>query len=155
VWFTQDGDGIGLYLFTLPPDLPAVGSAGALRDFYAAALGASGGQVVETSVLAVGGCGAVRLIFKAPQQPSGMTYVGSVTIPFRDFSFVIKVQCEERGTTGMREAVLLDRRLRDGGIPDLSGGRLELPGWQPDAEEHDAEFPGHPLAGAEDPAAGL
>jgi hypothetical protein len=52
-----------------------------------------------------------------------MTYVGSLTIPFLDFSFVIKVQCEEKGATGIREAVLLDRRLESGEMPSPSDGR--------------------------------
>lgn len=146
VWFTPDGDGVGLYYFPVPPDLPVASSVDELREFYASGLERGGGRMVETSVFKFGACAAVRLIFKTPQQPSGMTYVGSVTIPFRDFSFVIKVQCEERGTTGIREAVLLDRRLRAGDVPSVSGGRMELPGWNPDAEEFDSEFPAHPVS---------
>lgn len=94
-----------------------------------------------------GQCPAVRMIFKAPQQPTGMTYVGSITLPFRDFSFVIKVQCPERGWTGSREAMLLARRMAQGAVP-VSEGRIELPGWDPDAEDFDAEFPGHPVSRA-------
>src|SRR5262249_15378459 len=120
VWFTPDGDGLGLYLCPVPPDLPPARAVEELRAFYARSLEASGGRLVETAVLTVGGCAAVRVVFKAPQQPSGMTYVGSVTVPFRDFSFVVKVQCEERGTTGLREAVLLDRRLRAGDVPSVT-----------------------------------
>ncbi len=146
VWFTSDGDRLGLYLFTVPPDLPPARTADELRTFYARSLEASGGRLVETAGLTVGGCAAVRIIFKTPQQPSGMTYVGSVTIPFRDFSFVVKVQCEERGTTGLREAVLLDRLLQAGSVPSVSGGRTKLPVREPDSEEFDAEFPGHPVS---------
>jgi len=29
-------------------------------------------------------------------------------LPFRDFSFVLKIRCEERGVTGVLKAVLLD-----------------------------------------------
>ena len=82
------------------------------------------------------------------QWPSGMTYLGALTLPFEAFSFVVKVQCEERGTTGLREAVLLDRRLAAGDQPTIKDGRMHLPGWNPDAAEHDAMFPTHPVSRA-------
>jgi hypothetical protein len=147
VWFTPEGDGLGLYFFAVPPDLPADAcSAADLGAFYAAGLRASGGRLVEAAVVRVGGCPAVRVISKTPQQPSGLTYVGSLTLPFRDFSFVVKVQCEERGVTGVREAVLLDRRLATGEVPPVRDGHLALPGWDPDAAGYDAEFPDHPVS---------
>jgi hypothetical protein len=78
-----------------------------------------------------------------------MTYIGSMTLPFERCSYVVKVQCEERGPTGLREAVLLDRALRDGrvhlseqGIPQFDEG------WTPDAVEHDEAFPKHPVSRA-------
>ena len=37
-------------------------------------------------------------------------------MPFRDCSFVLKIQCEERGVTGVREAVLLDEKLGSGEV---------------------------------------
>jgi len=148
VWFSPDGDGIGLYFFGKPPDLPAnARTAAELRDYYDGVARAAGGvELVEASVCRAGQCQAVRVIFKTRQQPSGMTYVGSLTIPFREFSFVAKIQCEERGTTGVREAVLLDRRLQSGEVPSVSEGRMHLPGWDPDAEGFDAGFPDHPVS---------
>jgi hypothetical protein len=98
------------------------------------------------SVLRVAGCPAIKVIFKVPQKPSGMTYVGSLTIPFRDFSFVVKVQCEERGITGGREAVLLTRWLETHDLPAVLGDPTDLPDWHPESEEFDAEFPGHPIS---------
>ncbi len=148
VWFTPDGDGVGLYFFALPPDLPNVASIEELLAFHSAGLASSGGQVVELSSLLLDGCPAVRLIVKIPQQPTGMTYVGSLTIPFRDFSFVVKVQCVKRGCTGMRESVLLARRLRAGEMPLLNAGRMQLANWNPDDESFDAEFPDHPVSRA-------
>ena len=75
-----------------------------------------------------------------------MTYVGSLTIPFRDFSFVLKVQCEEGSPTGFREAVLLDRRFEAGEAPSVSEGRLHIQNWNPDDEGFDAKFPDHPVS---------
>src|SRR5438093_1256568 len=116
VWFTDDGDSVALYLFRVPPDLPRVQTVDELRAWYARGLQASGGQLVETSVLRLADCAGVRVIFKVPQQLSGLTYVGSLTIPFRAFSFVVKVQCEEQGLTGFREAALLNGRLAAGDV---------------------------------------
>jgi hypothetical protein len=85
---------------------------------------------------------------KSPQKPqkaSGMTYLGSITIPFKDFSFVMKVQCTERGTTGIREAILFDKMRRTGVIEIESSGKI-TGDWNPDAPEHDAAFRQHPLS---------
>ncbi len=146
VWFTPDGDGVGLYMFGVPPDLPRVETADELWAFYARRLEPSGGKLVENALVTVSDCRAIRIIVKTPQEPSGMLYVGSITIPFRDFSFVLKVQCGEHGMTGLREDVLLDRRFRDGQLPTVQKGRLDLAGWDPDNEDHDAEFPQHPVS---------
>jgi hypothetical protein len=112
VWHTPEGDGLGVYFFTVPPDLPAnATSVDDLAAFYSRLLGDSGGKLVEARVVEAGGCTAVRTIFSVPQQPSGRTYIGSLTVPFRDFSFVFKCQCPERGMTGSKEAILLDRSM--------------------------------------------
>lgn len=148
LWFSPEGDGVGLFLFTIPPDLPGAASMDELRAFYENGLKSSGGLLVETAVVMAGALPVVQLIAKVPQHPSGLTYMGSITIPFRDFSFVLKVQCEERGMTGMREAVLLDRRLAAGERPTFRDGRMQLSSWNPDAAEFDAEFPDHPVSRA-------
>ena len=70
----------------------------------------------------IDGCRAVWLIVKAPQKPHGMTYIGSLTFPFRNFSFVLKAVCVEHGTPGMREAVVLERFLAERDERVESGG---------------------------------
>ena len=99
------------------------------------------------------------MILKLPQSPRGYTYLGSITLPRRDFSLVLKIQCAEESPTGIREAVVLDRLLGEGGatgpegfpvgwlrhpyIPSITGGVLRS---LADDERYDAEFPDHPLA---------
>ncbi len=145
VWHTAQGDGIGLFFFPIQPDLPSnARSTEELRQFYLSMLGQSGGKFVELRVCHVDGHPSVVTIIKMPQQPSGMTYVGSITIPFRDFSFVVKVQCQEHGMTGMREAIILNGILAKGNVVRDSSG---LPvGFSPDDAEFDAKFPKHPLS---------
>jgi hypothetical protein len=147
-WHSPDGDGVGLYLFPLEPDLPRASSRAVLAAYYAGQAEQVGGGLVDLDVLVLSGVATVRVLLKVPQRPSGLTYLGSITIPFASSSYVIKVQCPERGGTGMREAVLLNERLAAGDVPVLAGGRMQLPGWNPDAAEHDARFPEHPASRA-------
>jgi hypothetical protein len=130
VWFTPHGDGVGLYVFRIPPDLPRAGSIGDLRDFYAR----MGPGVIDVALVPAGEMRAAQVVSKTAQQPSGFTYLGALTLAFRDFSYVLKVQCAERGTTGLREAISLDRSLESGATTD------------PHAVELDAELPDHPLS---------
>jgi hypothetical protein len=112
-----------------------------LEAFYRGLLAASdtnsGGKLVEIRVVVAGGCLAVRTIVSIAQQPSGRSYVGSLTVPFRAFSFVLKCQCAEGEPTGIWAA----KERAEG-----DGARLSVPEWDPNSPTHDAEFPGHPVA---------
>jgi hypothetical protein len=105
------------------------------------------------------GCRVLRMILRVPQQPSGMAYVGSLTLPFRDFSFVVKVQCAECGTTGIRESLIMDELLGNGEVRIHETGKIEgwekpldsvaSPSWRinkAEAIEYDVRFPHHPLS---------
>jgi hypothetical protein len=147
-WSTPDGDGLGVCFFAKPPDIPTTKELGELRSFYDAQLRPSRGATVEVSLLEVDGCRAVKTIAKIAQNPWGLTFLAAITIPFRDFSFVLKVQCEEHGTTGIREAMLIDKLLRAGAKWELIDGCFSAPGFDPYNERFDGEFPMHPLSRA-------
>jgi hypothetical protein len=118
--------------------------------------------IIEVEAPIVQGRRSVRAILKVPQQPTGMSYLGSLTLPFRDFSYVLKVGCVERGTTGVRDAMIADQCMKDGTVSVSPDGRIE--GWMADpydasvraplmrnraeAREYDAQFPEHPLTRA-------
>jgi hypothetical protein len=164
IWFTAAGDGIGLHYFPIPPDIPAaLKSLEDVRWAYRKLTVGSGNAIIEVETPIVDGCEAVRTIIKVPQQPHGMSYLGSVTLPFRDFSYVIKVQCEERGITGLRDSEVLDELLGTGEVRlDTEGEEGRLLGWMQDpydasiastfarnraeAPEYDVRFPEHPLS---------
>src|ERR1043165_5954812 len=75
VWYTPDGDGIGLYYFALPPDIDAdISNVDDVRLFYRTMTAAANLGMVEAEVVCVAGCQAIRVVTKAPQQPHGMTY---------------------------------------------------------------------------------
>ena len=162
VWSTPAGDGLGLFHFAMPPDLEGLHDIDRLRAFYRRAAGGAGLGIVEVERRTLDGCAVVRTIMKAPQEPRGRTYLASLTFPFRDFSYVWKVQCAERGITGMRDTVVFGALLANGTVTqDAANGVV---GWLADpydptfagpmcrnrseAVEHDARFPEHPLSRA-------
>ncbi len=145
VWHTPAGDGVGLFFFSIPPDLPKAHSCEELRQFYSAKL-AAGGRLVELRLVSVDGQPSIATIIKVPQKPTGMTYVGSITIPFRDFSFVFKGQCQEYSPTGIRESTLLDKLLKAEKVTVKAGAIVGQ--FEPDGATFDAEFPKHPVSRA-------
>jgi len=160
VWHTPAGDALGIFYFPLKPDIGAdVRSVEKIRQAIRPRVTAAGAAIIELETTETDSCLALRQIIKVPQQPHGMTYVGSLLLPFRDFSFVIKVQCQEHGTTGMRDAIIANEALGDGRV---TWDREEVTGWMHDpydpalhggfhwnlseAPEYDVRFPDHPLS---------
>jgi hypothetical protein len=147
VWRFSDGDAVGIYFFNLVPDLP---KSKDLASFVAKTrdrVVLSGAALVECSVVTLGDTRGIRQVIKLPQNPTGMTFLGSFTLPFEKFSYVIKVQCEEHGVTGIREAVLLDEALQNGTVEINVESSNPIKGeWDPDSEKFDGRFPTHPLS---------
>jgi hypothetical protein len=150
-----------LHFFDVPPDLPLrPDDQTALRGHYRSLISAQNGGLVEvsTGLVANTRVRVVKTIFKVPRQPRGMGYIGSLTLPFKHFSYVVKIQAEEAGLTGMREAVIADKMIREGKI---TPGENIILGWSADPydrgwkkgslmnlaerEEYDHLFPDHPL----------
>ena len=156
-WHNLRGDGLGLFYFPIVPDIPAsLHALDQLREAYRSLVG---GGLIQLDVVRIADVSAIKLILKAAQQPHGMTYVGSWNLLWRDFSYVLKIQCREDGTTGLREAVILDEEFAAGRVRLDEQGRLQ--GWEEDPydpalsgglirnrgedERYDARFPDHPL----------
>ena len=162
VWRAPTGDGVGLYYFPEPSYIEAdLQSITAVRAFYRAQAMRSGAAIIEVDTPEVDSCLAVRQIVKIPREPRGAVYLGSIVLMFRDFSYVIKVQAQEHGVIGLREAVVFDQKLRSGEVT-LDVEKETMPGWMRDpydpsivggfawnlseAEEYDEQFPDHPLS---------
>ncbi|MCC6977904.1 MAG: hypothetical protein IT343_06255 [Candidatus Melainabacteria bacterium] len=163
-WHNDRREVLFLHYFPIRPDIPcSLNDLVTLRDSYRRGVTQSGGALVSVNVVRVQGLLGTRTIFKFPQQPSGIAYVASLTFPFRDFSFVIKLQCPENGPTGTREAAVLDQLLKTGEV-SISPETGNPIGWSRDpyepnlvaatqmtlAEEikYDEHFPEHPLSRA-------
>jgi hypothetical protein len=161
VWYAPSGDGIGLYYFPIKPDIPTdINSLTSVRSVYGKQIAAANAAVISIDTLDIDQCKSIKLIIKVPQEPSGVVYLGSLTLPFKDFSFVIKMQCSERGLTGMREAIIMDELLKKGEVKADSSGKIS--GWlqepynsnisstsimnKAELDEYDFRFPEHPLS---------
>jgi len=150
---------LSINYFSLEPDIPTLKNIDQLRDFFRKALAAQGYGMVELDILQTFGISMVKGIFKIPQRPFGMTYLASMTIPFENCSFVIKVQAMESGATGMRDTVISQKLLTNN---EISIGPNGFEGWfydpydenikdglrmnRSEEEQYDSQFPEHPLS---------
>ncbi|MBO9566568.1 MAG: hypothetical protein J7621_27590 [Niastella sp.] len=119
------------------------------------------GGLIEVELCQKDKISYIKTIFKLPQKHSGMTYIASLTLPFKTCSFVLKVQAVEAGLTGQREAVIANRLISKNIVSIDENGYSN---WLSDpyddgfksatlmnkSEDHryDAEFPDHPLTQA-------
>ena len=83
----------------------------------------------------------VRLVVRLPV-PDRYVFVGSLTIPLADCSWVVKLQAVEGSITGLREALAADRALKERGLQSFQ----ELMGtFDPYDRQWDDIAPGDPL----------
>ena len=146
-----NGDQVSLNYFDLVPDLPAsLDEMPKLRHDLAVMTGHVG-CLIEAHHVRLGDVPALFQVVKLPlpDQPSGQAFIGSFTVPKADRSAVLKFQALERGTTGMREAVLVAQLGFDGWVmphpyaPEVQG---RLPFHKGDDPRYDAQFADHPLS---------
>jgi len=138
IWYAPTGDGLEVFYFSLKPDIDAdVRSIEKVRQALRSRVTAAGAAIIEVETTTTDGCLALRQIIKVPQQPHGMIYVGSLLLPFRDFSFVIKVPCQEHGTTGIRDAIILAEARNDGRVTFEPDREEFLQGWMHDPYDPD------------------
>ena len=131
-------DYLSLHFFALEPDLPVgMSNIEEIRHLYREGIHQAGGALISVELVYLDHEPALELIFKLPQEPSGMSYVASITLPKRDFSFVIKFQCPEYGTTGLREALVIEKL----GPENLLSPDGEFINWQQDPYDPGIEAP--------------
>lgn len=160
VYYMDEYDDLIINFFKLPPDIIAKDSSEkSIQENYRNVAAEVGGAIIEVKKETLGKLEAIKTIFKFPMQPSGVAYLGSYTIPFADCSYVIKVQCPEVGTSGVRDTTIFEFMMRKGLIKLTDDGPE---GWMKDpydesiklplmmnlseSEEFDEAFPMHPLS---------
>ncbi|WP_299765771.1 hypothetical protein [uncultured Dokdonia sp.] len=161
-WIHPDkGTVVSINFFNKKPDLPTMNDIHSLRAFYRDQLAAHKGGLIQVDFVDLKGYKAIKTIFKIPQQPSGVVYLASFTIPFEKFSFVIKIQAPEIGMTGMRDSIIAEKLLRENKIAigdtgyknwfkDPYGLEINTNTLMNKSEEahYDIKFPEHPLSQA-------
>lgn len=157
-WLNDVGEPISLHFFDLPPDIPRpLDDREGLRTWLrGVALGAGLG-LIDFAIAHVDGISSIRVVLKAVLDGAtghGRTYVGNLTIPFHNFSFVVKAQYRERGVTGFREAFVMDRLWARGVAAPMQGWIVDASDPTPphlamnvsEGQQYDSEFPKHPLS---------
>ena len=162
VFYLNDYDDLSINLFDYPPNINAKNDTELeLQNNYRKVAYESGGAIIEVKKVKLGSFDTIKTIIKFPIKPAGMGYIGSYTIPFKNFSYVVKLQCSEQGTTGMRDAIVLEMMIRNGTVQLGEESRI-MKGWMRDpyddsihlpfmmnlseSEEFDQMFPKHPLS---------
>ncbi|NES80681.1 MAG: hypothetical protein F6K10_04355 [Moorea sp. SIO2B7] len=168
VWFNSSGDIASLNLgdiaslnfFDIVPDLPSAVKQENItffRNLYRHIVSTVNGGIVSVEIIDIKNIPSVEVILKIPQNPTGMSYIGSVTLPFKDFSFVMKYECPEHGMTGIRDTLIA---VKIGDELEHTPNGIPI-GWMKDPydseydsnarynlsaqEKYDELFPEHPL----------
>jgi hypothetical protein len=97
LWLNGFNDVLELRVFDKPPDIPvSIRDASGLRSFYEAAARSQSAEVLSLEVLHLPQrVSVIRLQMRAVAKPRGFTYVGSLAVPFKRGSFVLRHQATE------------------------------------------------------------
>lgn len=161
VWFDKNSSAaIFFHYFGLEPDVLTVKDVDKLRESIRESISESNGAIIKLEIGNIQNVVVVEQILKFPMEHQGMAYVGSIIIPYKNCSYVLKVQCPEVGTTGIRDSTIFSKMINEGVIT-LEGGIIPK-GWAKDPydetitggvqmnlseeEQYDKMFPEHPLS---------
>ncbi len=123
----------------------------------------SGGAIVDFQIAKIKGLETIWQIYKywyPKPQDMRKVYLGAMAFPFADFCYILKIQCIESGTTGVREAAIslsLPKTEQSSKEPIVIRSMAEMFDHMKktsmirsasDDEQYDAQFPDHPLSRA-------
>jgi len=115
-WANDKLDMLRLCLFERPPELPARPTeTEALRDHFGRRLASASDALISLDELYADGVPAIQMIARYPVGTGGLLYIGSFIIPFRDFSYVLRIICRTHRLTELPEGPLswVRRVMRD------------------------------------------
>jgi hypothetical protein len=175
-WSTRDGQPIALEIKGGPsPFLVLLQAPEPIAAFRRVAAQSARG-LVDFSPQQLDGWVLIRLVTKGvlyPETGWGRSYLGLITIPFRDGSLILRTEAHETGLTGLRENTIMGDVLSAGAVrlkdsarerhtnPMHVFGPGDFEGWMSDPSDqtaphlarsvaedpqYDARFPDHPLS---------
>lgn len=160
-WYSPNSPALlSLNFFRQPPDIPTLKDINQLRDFYRTQVANQSGGLIKVEPVQIQGTPSIETIFKIPDPSQMLYYIGSLTIPFKDYSYVIKIQAMETPQDQLRATFIMDKLLREGKIHinQEEGYPQEWTSDPYDASfragslmnlseniEYDMRFPKHPL----------
>ncbi len=96
LWLNGFNDIVELRVFDKPPDIPVrLRDAAGLRAHYDAAARTQSAQMLTLEVIDAAPLRLIRLLMREAAKPRGFTYVGSLAVPFKRGSFVLRHQATE------------------------------------------------------------
>ena len=116
---------LSINFFDSKPDLPYLNEIDVVREFYRKELSAHNGGLIEVNIKEIEDYKTIKTIFKISQEPTGISYLSSLTFPFKEYSFVIKIQSLEYGMTGTRESEIIASLLENNELTPNGDSYLE------------------------------
>jgi hypothetical protein len=153
-WFDpRTGDQVSLTYIGLVPDIPAPLADLPLLRRKLAEETAETGSIIEAHVVALDGVPTLFQLIKLPipGQDTGLAFIAAFTVPRAHCSVVLRIQCAEEHTTGVRESTVAAQVGFEQCFPphpyapDVHG---QLPYSLADEAAWDRQFPDHPLTRA-------
>ena len=161
-WTNPDGDLLSLNRVGGQADFSPVDDLPSLRARSRQLAAGNTGGLVYADFLDRGGVRAVSLIYKREQWPA-YAYTGMIVIPRDGHHFVVTIESVERGTTGVRDAIVTAQLFQQGKLdPTKTDANHRVEGWfsdpydskynatalnsLADAEQYDSVVPSHPLS---------
>ncbi len=125
---------LSINFFDSKPDLPYLDDIDVVREFYRKELSAHNGGLIEVNTKEIESYRTIKTIFKISQEPVGISYLASLTFPFKNYSFVIKIQSIEHGMSGKRETETTNYLLKNKELTPSGDTYLE---WARDPYKQD------------------
>jgi hypothetical protein len=158
VWSDADGD--VLTLAVGQNDLPSLADEDAVRRYCRKLAESSEAGLVEATTAASSKGRAIKLIYKKLQIPA-FRFTGMLIMPLPNATCIWTIVAGERGTTGIREAVIAADLMNEGKLTiesyqgswaqdpydsSYSGVDRRTLRYMSDDEAYDPRFPQHPLS---------
>jgi hypothetical protein len=153
-WFDpRTGDQVSLTYIGMVPDIPASFDDLPLLRRKLAEETAETGSIIEAHVVRLGGVPALFQLIKLPipGQDTGLAFIAAFTVPRAGSSAVLRIQCAEGNTTGLRESTVAAQVGFENCFPPHPYApevRGQLPYNVADEASWDQQFPDHPLTRA-------